>query len=313
MPMITTSNLPSAIQFFYDKTKLSQLLSLLVYNQFGQTKTQPKGSGLEMKFRRYDKMAAATTPLTEGMTPLPGSLTYVDVSATLSQYGNYVPVTDIVELANVDPVLTDLVEQLGLQEALTIDTILRNQLLSGTNVQYANSVADRASIAAKLAAADIQKIVRTLKGSDVPQVTSIIKASTGIGTLPIAPSYIGITHTDSENDLRALESSGFVPVEKYAAQTGIMKGEIGSGWGVRFIATTQCPVLPGAGTTPASGVKGTGSKTDVYQTLIFGADAFARIQMTNGNSGTIIKREGGTSDPLNQRTTAGKPSYAIAA
>ena len=116
-------------------------------------------------------------------------------------------------------------------------------------------------------------------------------------------------------DIEAI--TGFIPVEKYSAQQDIMEGEFGSFAGVRFISTTQAPEFLGGGATGGSNVKETGGKADVYATFIFGEDAYGEVPLSGQSSAVIIKAPSAgdttnTSDPLNQRSTAGwKAMYAF--
>lgn len=313
---MTTATLSPRAIAFYSKTYIEALGPLLCYARHGLKENMKANSGKQINFAKYDRLAAATTPLSEGITPLGTNLIKRQVTADLAQYGDWTAVTDVVEIVSLDPEVTKTIEALGEQSGLTADTVLRNSLLAGTNEFYANSVVSRNLIAAAISATDIKKMVRALKAANVKPITAMIDPSTGISTTPIAPSYIAIGHTDLEMDLRNLESSGFIPVEKYPSQRKVFEGEVGSGWGVRFILTTNAPVLAGAGTTPGSGVKNTGSLTDVYQTIIFGQDAYAEVPLNKGSTGVILKLHSktdtsDTSDPLNQRSTAGwKTMYA---
>ena len=191
-----------------------------------------------------------------------------------------------------------------------MDILLRNKLMLGSNVYYAGDVGGRTSVAASISKLDVQRIVKALNADLASKITKMINPSTGIGTTPIPPTFIAIGHTDLEMTLRSLESDGFVPLEKYPSQKGVYPGEVGSGWGVRWILTTQAPVLTGVGTTPSTGVQATDSKVDVYQTIIFGEEAYAECPISSKSSGVIIKAHtkndtSDTSDPLNQRSTAG--------
>ena len=66
---------------------------LLVLERFGQAKTLPQKSTQTMKFRRYEALEPATTPLTEGVTPSGKLLTKTDVTTVLRQYGDFVGLT----------------------------------------------------------------------------------------------------------------------------------------------------------------------------------------------------------------------------
>ena len=309
-PLINVSVLAPAIQEYYNRVLLKNARPLLTYALFGQKKPMPAGTGTQIKFSRYNDFAPATTPITEGVTPIGGTMAKENVTTTIDQYGDWRQLTDKVQLVNADPVLTICTEKLGRQEGETMDILLRNKLMLGSNVYYAGDVGGRTSVAASISKLDVQRIVKALNADLTSKITKMINPSTGIGTTPIPPTFIAIGHTDLEMTLRSLESDGFVPLEKYPSQKGVYPGEVGSGWGVRWILTTQAPVLTGVGTTPSTGVQATDSKVDVYQTIIFGEEAYAECPISSKSSGVIIKAHtkndtSDTSDPLNQRSTAG--------
>ena len=159
--MNTTGNLPSALSEFYNRTFLSRATPLLLFALFGQFRPLPKKSSTVIKFRRYNALATAITPLTEGVTPAGKDLTVTDLTATLAQYGDFIKITDMVSLTNPDPVLTEGAETLGEQSAQTIDELIRDVLAAGTNVFYANG-AGRAEVNSVISADMIKKAVRQL-------------------------------------------------------------------------------------------------------------------------------------------------------
>src|SRR3972149_176605 len=145
MAITTTTEIPAAVSEFYDKTLLVRALPYLVHDKFGQRRPIPTGQSKVIKFRKYNALAVATTPLSEGVTPSSNQLAKTDISATVAQYGAFVDVTDMVTLTNVEPVLTEAAELLGEQAGESLDEIYRAVLVAGTNVAYANAVADRNS------------------------------------------------------------------------------------------------------------------------------------------------------------------------
>jgi N4-gp56 family major capsid protein len=109
-----------------------------VHGRFGQVRPIKTRSGNQIKFRRYESLPPATTALTEGVTPAGNSLTVTDVTATLAQYGDFLTVSDMVDLTNQDPVLTEAGTVLGEQGGVTVDIVRRDVLVAGTNVIYSN-------------------------------------------------------------------------------------------------------------------------------------------------------------------------------
>ena len=311
MPATTTTQIPSAIQEFYDRVLLRRAVPLLVHERFGQKRPMPKGHGSQIKFRRYNALNPATTPLTEGVKPTGSQLSRTDVTASLNQYGDYVELTDRVILENIDPIITEAVEILGEQMALSLDTVIRDVIVGGTNVMYTNGSARNAvntTIADNPAVLD--KAIRSLKNQNARPFTRMVKASDKVSTFPIRPAFIGIVHPDITYDLEKV--NGFVPVEKYANYGDIMEGEVGAYRGIRFVETTNAKIWPDAGgdatATGNPNVKSTsGTNADVYALLIVAQDAYGVTELREGGAKTIIKElgSGGTADPLNQLATVG--------
>ena len=212
------------------------------------------------------------------------------VSATVKQYGGFIELSDVLMLTAVDNNLVQATKLLGSQAGRTLDTITREVLSGGTNVQYAEGqVTSRAALVggdadpAKnhyLTVDAVRKAVRFLKVMNAPRING---------------SYVGIIHPDVSYDL--MSDPKWVSVKTYADPEGIYEGEIGRIEGVRFVETSEAKVFSGAG---AGG-------RDVYSTLILGADAYGVTEITGGGLQHIIKQLGsaGTADPLDQRATAG--------
>ena len=121
---------------YYDARLIDLAEPLLVYNQFGQKRAIPKNGGKTIEFRKYDNLPKATTPLTEGVTPNGGKLTVSSQTATARQYGYFIALSDVLMLTAVDNNLLEAVRLLGDQAGRTLDTITRDVLCAGTNVQY---------------------------------------------------------------------------------------------------------------------------------------------------------------------------------
>ena len=314
MAQVNTTTLSVKLQDYYNKTALEKAVPLLLYRKFAQSKPLPTNSGDTIRFKRWGTLPTATTELVEGVTPVGGNISVTEITATVKQYGYWIPVTDKVQLLHPDPILTEISEQLGEQQGETFDELMKNQLAAGSNVQYASGVASRSAVVAKISATDIEKAIRALKNQNALQISNIITASTGYGTSPIRPAYIAIVHPNTTYDLEAM--TGWVPVEKYASQTGILEGEIGSYKGVRFIETTNGLHFDSAGGAVGStGCLSTdGTNLDVYATIIFAKNAYGEVPLSGSSTSVIIKVHGDkdtsdTSDPLNQRGSAGKHEY----
>jgi N4-gp56 family major capsid protein len=302
MAQTDTSVIDPGVANFYDRRLLRKAFPRLIHSLYAQTKDVPSGESAVIKFRRYSLLTAATTPLTEGVTPSGSQLSKTDISATVSQYGDYITLTDKLVFTTTDPVLTEANSVLAQQAGNTLDQLTRDVILAGTTIQYASTAAARTDITAamKLNLAEIQEAVRTLKQNNADKITEMIDPSDGVNTSPVDAAYIGFVHPNASYDLK--NATGFIRVEQYG-QRKALPGEIGSLDEVRFIESTNAKVYTGGG----SGV-------DAYGTLIIGADYYAQSRIAGEAMKNIIKPlgSGGASDPLDQRQTTGWKATFVA-
>lgn len=278
-----SSALAPEMKTFYDKNLLRYAKPKLVHDQFGQTRNIPRNGGKRIEFRRFEKLGKALTPLTEGVTPEGQSLETTKLEAEVKQYGGYVALSDQISMTALDNVVVEATTAIGDQAGETLDTISREALNGGTNVQYAEGqVSSRAALTSemKLTVKAIKMAVRALEVQ---------------GAMKINGHYVAIIHPDCAFDIT--EDPRFIEIIKYKNPERVYEGEIGTLEGVRFIKTTEAKKFVSAG---ADGI-------DVYSTLIFGKDAYATTSIEGGGLEILVKPKGsgGTSDPLDQRSTIG--------
>jgi N4-gp56 family major capsid protein len=292
----TTSEVDAAVQVYYDRALLELEKEKLVHMVGADTKNRPfknPNGGTTIKFRRYDKLPTAMTPITEGVTPNGKQLSKNDLLMTMQQYGDFVSITDVVDLTVEDPTLNVASQLLSDQMNRTYDQLLRDVLISTASVTTATS---GSPIATQINKADIDSVVQKILRKNGMFFTPQINASTGVGTAPIRASFWAIMNTDMIPDLETVE--GFRAVNEYSSGTGVMPAEWGATGNVRWLQSTEAD--------DASGVS-TGATGDDYGLLIFGQHAYASINPGGGNASNILKGFGssGTNDPLNQRATSG--------
>lgn len=302
MATTTTTTIPAAVSEFYDKVLLKRALPFLVHDKFGQRRPLPKAGGKLIKFRKYGSLAPAITALSEGVTPATVQLSKTDITATIDQYGNVVELTDMLIFTNVDPILTETAEILGENSGESLDELIRNVLIAGTNASYSTGLL-RTTVVDLITTAQLDKALRIMSNNLAKRHTSIIKAGTGVGTSPIRPAYWAIVHPDVKFTLENL--TGYESVETYASQGSIAEGEIGAYKNLRFVESTKAKIWTGAGALSTT-VKNTAGTADVYATLIFGTDAYGITELRGEGLKNIVKSLGsaGTADPLDQRSTS---------
>lgn len=303
MASTTVTEVSHAINNFYDRKLLKKAIPLFIHTKWAQIRDIPKGNTSTIKFRKYTLLTAATTALSEGVTPSGSQLAITDITADVSQYGDFVTLTDTLVLTTLDPVLSETAGLLATQFGDTIDQLCRNILAAGTTVQYASTAAARTDVtsAMKITKAEIQEAVRTLKGNNARRITSQVDPSSGFNTSAVPACFIGIVHPSTTFDLKNIP--GFIPVQDYGQKVA-MEGEVGSLDEVRFIETTNAKVFSSGGA----------GSIDVYGTLILAADAYGMTRISGAAIKNIIKPlgSGGSADPLDQRQTSGWKATFVA-
>lgn len=291
----------------------------MVLERFGQVDPQPKNKSLTRKWRRYNSLANATSPIAEGVTPAGQKLTYTDYTCTLEQYGDLLETTDVVVDTHEDPVLNQMMDLCGEQAAETIELMRYYILRAGTNVFYGNGEDQRTHVVSPATRGDLRKIVRAFKRNKAKEISKIISASANIATEPVAPAYFAIMHTDLDADIRGL--TGFLPAEKYADSTKILPGEIGKLESIRFITSALItPFLSGGGNSSTmlhNGATPSGSQAaDVYPILVIAQDAYGIVPLQGKEAvdiSVINPSKKDKSDPLGQRGYCGWLTYQSAA
>ena len=290
--LTTTTEVDPAVNIAYQRTLLQPPTPKYVFNKFAQKFSIGRKSGNTIKMRRYNRYSAATTPLSEGITPNGHKQSKVDILAEVSQYGDFATITDVVDLTVQDPNITIEVTRQNDQMMNTIDQLTRDVLAASASSTTCSNGSGTVTLLNKT---DIDAVRSTLRGNDADYMTSLVKGGTGQGTSPIRPAYWAIADTDLEDDLE--DVSGFKSVANYAAQQGVDEAEWGATGNVRWLTTTQGYVASGT-----------------YSCPIIAKEAYGTVDISGGNAQAIIKGYGsaGSADPLNQRSTVGWKMWQVA-
>jgi len=290
----------SGVNNFYDRSMLKAARPLLVHLRWGQVRDIPRNSSEVIKFRRYSLLTAATTALTEGVTPSGSQLTVTNVTATIAQYGDYVTLTDFLQFTTLDPILTETADLLGQQAGNTLDQLTRDVITGGTTIQYASTSTQTSEVTAAMVLnrAEIREAVRTLQGNDAKKITRMVNPSDGFGSSPINAAFVAIISHNTLFDLK--QDTGFIRVEEYGSQNNVMEGEVGALDDVRFVMTTNA--------------KTEASTVTVHHTLILASDFYGISRVSGEAMRNIVKPLGsaGTADPLDQVSTSGWKASFVA-
>ena len=221
---------------FYSDYLIDNAVPKLVHDQFGQKHPIPKNGGKTIQFRRYSPLPKATVPLTEGVTPDGQKLEVSTVESTVRQYGRYIELSDMLVMTSIDNNVLQATKLLGNQAGATLDTITREVLNGGTNVQYAEGQVNSRD----------QLVGGQESGNHYMTVEAIRLAARYLKTQnaeKIGDSYVAIIHPDVAYDL--MHDPAWQSVKTYCDPEDMYAGEIGRIAGVRFVETTEAKIFKG--------------------------------------------------------------------
>ena len=291
------NNLSQELKTFYDTELLENARVELFYAQFGKKQPLPANHGKTVQWRKWNTFARAAQ-LQEGVIPTGQKFGVSTKTGSVNQYGTYAAVSDRLELRAYDDVILGATEEMGASAAETQEKLIRDALLTNTNVLYCDNIkADGTFVStptscATMGAGDadgyslltpsmINKAVTILKKNRVPRING---------------RYYAVIHPSVAEDLR--ECNAWIEAHKYASPEEIFNGEIGELHGVRFIENTFAPILGGDSYQNKSGGV-------TYATYFFGKDAFGIIDPEGGALEMIVKDKSQIGGPLNQFSTIG--------
>ncbi len=221
---------------FYEKRLIDYAEPALVHDQFGDAYPIPENGGKSIEFRKFSPLGKALTPITEGVTPNGNKLNVSSITGTVQQYGDFIELSDMLELTAFDPMIEQTVKIIADQAGRTLDTITREVLNGGTQVIYAPIVSgdtvtetderEELTANAKLTPDVIFKAAAQLKAMNAKNVDD---------------SYVAIIHPYAAYDL--MRHKDWLDWHKYADAKAIYRGEIGKIGGVRFVESTEAKII----------------------------------------------------------------------
>lgn len=265
--MTTTASL-SYDQTMWDRAIYYPLRPELYFDMFADVKSTDAtpDQGATLTFTKFNDMAAATTPLSETVDIDAVAISDAQVSLTLAEYGNGVNTTFRVRATSFIGLDRPVANLVGYNAGLSLDTLARDIMAAGTNVDYSGAATTRLTVAAThvLTAAEVRKAKAVLTNNNVATFNGYYAAV-------IAP-YVAY-------DLRGeTGAAAWRDPHTYSQPEQIWNGEVGSFEGFRFMESPRAPMF-------ADG--GVGGTVDVYRTLFFGRQAMAKAYSTYEGRGAL--------------------------
>ena len=292
MELIGAAGMTAELKQTYDRKLLSVAEQNLVWYNFGDKKPIPARGGKSIEFRRFEKITvtAGSYTLTEGTPPTETQATISTVSATISQYGQFSKINDVLDLQSFDPVIAEFTEKYGIAMAEAVDIVVRDVVDNTTTIQYADAATVTGTSGAGavgsgnyLDAAELLEARRTLRRANAKPVMD--------------GKFVCFIHPDNAKDL--FEDPDIVTAFQYAApresNNPLFSGVLGDWMGIRFVESTIVQVLASNGMSGA----------DIYEVVMLGKEAFAITELGGQQAKIYVQKPGGVSDPLEQYSTIG--------
>ena len=277
---------------WYDRLLLETAHEKFLLSNFTSKKSSPKFEGNGVVFSRYEPFDTFGDSLAEGETPPGTSLVKVNVRATISTYGAYVPLTDDLLTYGEDSnnIKSDIVKNLGKAAGQTQEELIIAAILGD-----ATQIVFDADIAQTLKVSEL-----ALRNALADKFTSMITGSTKYSTTTVRPGYAGFVSPDGAMLLEGIP--GYTPVDKYGYSDGLLPNEVGSYRGVRYMETTLMPdsvdgklqaIIMGEESVAEVGIRGKKKVESIMKELGSGAGDYLNREASVGSkfkSGTCILR-----------------------
>ena len=292
-PFAGVNTLTPTMKTFYDTELLENHRDKLIFGQLGRKMGLPARHGRTIEWRKWNTLPNLDE-LTEGVIPTGKKLGMTSINVSLAQYGEYVAVTDLLELHALDDVIAGAVTELGAAGGKTYEILIRDVLKAGTNILFAVAYSGTTYNSTPTSKSDLISKMGSYTCNLTPDM--INKAVTNLvvgGADPFSGGkFVAVIHPHVAYDLR--KHPDWLEAHKYARPEEIFNGEIGELHGVRFIQSNLAPIIKADGDSKAT-----------YKTLFFGKEAFGIIDPEGAGMETIVKTKEQVGGPLNQFSTIG--------
>ena len=243
---VTTNEMTPGMKVYWDTEMLENTRPNLVYAQFAKKHRLPANHGMTMEWRKW-KTIPNINRLQEGVIPPGRQFGQTSTTASIAQYGDYVPISEQLDMKHVDPVIQGASEELSFGAARTMNQVHRDGVLAGaTNVVFADTIDKTngdAYVRTPLAMYELSNKPESYNPI-TPDMVAQIKTQMESANVPtINGYYVAVGHPDALNEL--MRDKDWNEFHKYSATEEIFNGELGEIYGVRFVKSTEAPVMAG--------------------------------------------------------------------
>ena len=290
---VANTKMSPTMKIYYDTELMENARDKFVYQQLGRTYNLPANSGMTAEWRKFDTLPDAQV-LQEAVIPEGVELGMTKTTASITQYGLYFTVSDVLDLHAIDDVILGGTQELGAAMGLTYEKLIRAELTTNANVAFADVLdSDGAYVSTPATRAQLITAMATAGNQAYMTVDMVEQTVTDMINEKVpfysGEEYVCLIHPDCVYDI--WRDKEWQAVKEYSPEDWL-RGEIGRIAGVRFVRSPLAPVYSSA-------------NGNVYQCLFFGKDAFGVVDPEGAGMETIIKSREQVGGPLNQFSTVG--------
>lgn len=294
----TLTTLTVEAKQYYEKKLLFRARQAQIFYRFANLTSWGDNSGNSASWRRVNAFSLATTALIDGVTPTTAPISMTEVTATVSEYGNYCALSDNLLKMGIDKLMPELSNALGQNGGESIEQVIMNTIQAGTTVIYATGSARSSQGTSNvITLALLRKALATLDNNNTHRFAGPLENDRmGQG------NYIAFMHPWVINDL--LNDSELKNALQYHSNDKLFSGSVMSVYGIEIFQSTLCPVFSAAGSAGAN----------VYGTLIIGQEAFGAVDIGGSGKFELVEQplgSAGAADPLKQRATMGWKAWQV--
>jgi N4-gp56 family major capsid protein len=266
----TTTGSVDFAQTAYDQMAYFALRPELYFDAAADVKpTRQSMPGATVTFTIVNDLAIADTPLNESVDVSAVAMSDSQIPVALGEYGNAVITTAKLRgesFVEIDPVVSNVI---GYNAGVSIDSVARNVLQAGTNVDYAKGTGTQPTARNQILAAN------TLLAANVRFEKARLRA---FNVATFGGMYVSYIHPNVAYDLTSeTGTQGWRDPHVYSQPGELWNGELGAFENFRFIETPRAPVFAGLGS----------SSTDVYGTLFMGRQSLAKAHSIVDGNGPV--------------------------
>lgn len=283
-------------------------ISELVFYDFAEKLTLPKGSGTTYTMTRYARLPVSYAPTAEGVPPVATPLQISQATVALQQWTALVTITDVSQMTIKHNVFEIAKDRLKMAAAELMERNTAVAMFGFPQINYVNSRNGRANILATdlINPQEVQRAFAQLNTLGAPMLKGPkgpdVKKNAGEGQ-PKAlsdprsmPHYVCVMHPFVMADFR--NNPQVQLVSAYSSPNRIYNGEIGEWNQIRFVSSNMVPFFTGTAQATGTGSATGGTLANGnFQIIVTGSDNIYQYETlisqqsaniaTGGSAGSI--------------------------